>query len=86
LLTPEIRAEHEAAAQPDRHLPRDRRRQPLDCDVVVRYILNRPGVLGEKPNYGNDDLYWLHNAEAADASPPREGVLHAGGTPPSSTT
>lgn len=77
LLTPEIRAEHkDAGLNPIAIYPEIVGSNPLDCDVVVRYILNRPGLLGEKPNYGNDDLYWLHNAEVADALPHHEGVLH----------
>ncbi len=49
---------------------------PLDCDVVVRYILNRPGLLGETPNYKDSDLFWLHNGELLEVVAQAEGVLH----------
>ena len=76
-LTPDIQNEHlEAGLNPIAIYPEIVGSNPLDCNVVVRYILNRPGLLGERPNYSPDDLYWLHNAEVAEAVPHHEGVLH----------
>lgn len=49
---------------------------PLECAVVVRYILNRPGLFGETPDYRNTDLFWLHNGELVDLVEHAQGVLH----------
>ena len=76
-LTDDIRTRHtEAGLIPIAIYPEIVGANPLDCDVVVRYILNRPGLLGEKSRFGKDDLYWLHNEEVSDAVEHFEGLLH----------
>jgi len=36
---------------------------PLNAGVVVRYILNVPGLLGERPRYEASDLFYAHTPE-----------------------
>jgi len=77
LLSQEVRLMHERAGlTPIAIYPEIVGSNPLDCDVVVRYILNRPGLFGEQPNYQANDMFWLHNGELLDLVTQAEGVLH----------
>ncbi len=77
LLTDAVRARHEEAGlRPIAIYPEIVGANPLDCDVVVRYILNRPGVLGEKPAYANTDLFWIHSDELREYVPNAIGTLY----------
>lgn len=76
-LTPEVRAMHAAAGlEPIAIYPEIIGANPLNCRTVVRYILNRVGLLGEAPKYGKNDLFWLHNEEVSDSVDHHEGILH----------
>ena len=76
-LTDEIRAQHrQAGLNPIAIYPEIVGSNPLDCDVVVRYILNKPGLFGETPNYQKSDLFWLHNGEMVDLVDHVQGILH----------
>ncbi|MCB1886717.1 MAG: glycosyltransferase [Rhodocyclaceae bacterium] len=77
LLTDSVRDMHRrAGVVPIAIYPEIIGNNPLDCDVVVRYILNRPGLLGETPNFKDSDLFWLHNGELLEVVAQAEGVLH----------
>ncbi|MCE1184255.1 MAG: glycosyltransferase [Rhodocyclales bacterium] len=77
LLTDEIRAAHQKAGLvPIAIYPEVVGRNPLNGRVVVRYLLNRPGMLGETPAYGADDLIYVYEPELATHSERVDGVLH----------
>ncbi|HMV17513.1 MAG TPA: glycosyltransferase [Zoogloea sp.] len=75
-LTDEVRAAHRARGlTPIAIYPEVVAANPLDCAVVVRYILNRPGLLGEQPAYGPDDIYYVYEPELLDIVPGATDVL-----------
>ncbi|MCB1916279.1 MAG: glycosyltransferase [Rhodocyclaceae bacterium] len=76
-LTDSVREMHQRAGlNPIAIYPEIIGANPLECSVVVRYILNRPGLFGETPDYRNTDLFWLHNGELVDLVEHAQGVLH----------
>jgi len=56
---------------------------PLNTGLVVRYILNIPGLLGEKPNYKETDLFYAHTPEMLPAIGYPASVLNM---PPTDTS
>ena len=75
-LTDEIRARHKAQGLvPIAIYPEVVGRNPLEAQVVVRYILNRPGLLGERPEYGERDLIYIYEPELKDAVSRVDGVM-----------
>ncbi|HJV26689.1 MAG TPA: glycosyltransferase [Aromatoleum sp.] len=76
LLTMSVRREHEAAGlRPIAVYPEVIAENPLDCPVVVRYILNVPGLLGQRPAYRDSDLFYVHTDELAQHLDRCNGLL-----------
>ena len=76
-LTTEIRQQHmEQGRVPIAVYPEVIGRNPLHCHVVSRYILNKPGLLGEKPQYKDSDLLFVYEPELLTEAPSPWGVLH----------
>ena len=76
-LTEAVRAHHRAEGLvPIAIYPEVVGKNPLDCRVVVRYLLNRPGMLGEMPAYSPDDLIYVYEPELLKTVENAIGVLH----------
>jgi len=78
ILTAEIRQQHlDQGRIPIAVYPEVVGRNPLHCRVVTRYILNKPGLLGDKPHYKPTDLLFVYEPELLGETPfPPWGVLH----------
>lgn len=76
-LTHEIQQQHlEQGRVPIAVYPEVVGRNPLQCHVVTRYILNKPGLLGEKPHYKDSDLLFVYEPELLTEVSAPWGVLH----------
>lgn len=76
-LTAEIRQQHkEQGRVPIAVYPEVIGRNPLHCHVVTRYILNKPGLLGQKPHYKASDLLFMYEPELLREAESPWGVLH----------
>jgi hypothetical protein len=76
-LTREIQQQHLEQGQiPIAVYPEVVGRNPLQCHVVTRYILNKPGLLGEKPHYKDSDLLFVYEPELLTEVSAPWGVLH----------
>lgn len=78
ILTEAIRRQHlDQGLIPVAVYPEVVGRNPLHCHVVTRYILNKPGLLGEKPHYKPTDLLFVYEPELlAETATAPWGVLH----------
>lgn len=76
-LTREVQQQHLEQGQiPIAVYPEVVGRNPLHCHVVTRYILNKPGLLGEKPQYKDSDLLFVYEPELLAEVSASWGVLH----------
>lgn len=76
LLTAEVRQRHaETGRMPIAVYPEVIGRNPFQSHVVTRYILNKPGLLGEKPQYKETDLLFTYATELQQQLPNAWGVL-----------
>ena len=48
---------------------------PLNCGVVVRYLLNKPGFIAGNGEYGENDLFFAYKHDFMLADMPRENHL-----------
>ncbi|WP_242671852.1 glycosyltransferase [Stutzerimonas kirkiae] len=75
-LTEEVVAQHRAAGlTPIAVYPEVVDGNPLQCDVVVRYLLNKPGFIEGKGEYGEDDLFFAYKGDFRLADMPVENRL-----------
>lgn len=76
-LTDDVVAQHRAAGlKPIAVYPEIIDGNPLNCEVVVRYLLNKPGFIEGSGEYGENDLFFAYKSDFYIPNMPVENHLY----------